>query len=99
MGYTLKDIYQSSRNKLSAEQRKAYLSHARSSFEKALRIDPRNASAHNGMGNVLFFECQFDEAIKKHDKALQLTNGNYPAAKHDKRLVIKVKNGEIPCDF
>jgi tetratricopeptide (TPR) repeat protein len=99
MGYTLKDIYQSSKTLLSQEQRRAYLNQGRKSFEKALQLDPRNASAHNGMGNVLFFEGQFDEAIKEHDKALQLRNGNYPAAKHDKRLVTAVKNGEIPFDF
>lgn len=99
MGYTLKDMYQGSKNLLSLEQRRAYLSRARTSFEKALQLDPRNASAHNGMGNVLFFEGQFDEAIKEHDKALQLANGNYPAAEHDKRLVIGVKNSEIPFDF
>jgi len=99
MGYTLKDIYQSSKNMLSPEQRRAYLGRARNSFEKALQLDPRNAGAHNGMGNVLFFEGQFDEAIKEHDRALELMNGNYPAAEHDKRLVIAVKNGEILFDF
>jgi Flp pilus assembly protein TadD len=96
MGYTLKDIYQSSKNLLSPNQRGEYLSRARASFEKALQLDPRNASAHNGMGNVLFFEGQFDKAIKEHDKALELMGGNYPAAEHDKRLVIAVKNGKIP---
>ncbi len=99
MGYTLKDMYQSSKDLLPSEQRRAYLERARNSFEKALQLDPRNASAHNGMGNVLFFEGRFDEAIKEHNKALQLTNDNYPAAEHDKRIVIAVKNGRIPFDF
>lgn len=99
MGYTLKDIYQSSKGLLSPEQRKAYLNRARKSFEHALQLDPGNAGAHNGMGNVLFFEGRFDEALKEHDLALQLTNGNYPAAEHDRRIVIAVKNGEIPFDF
>jgi tetratricopeptide (TPR) repeat protein len=99
MGYTLKDIYMSSKNLLSPEQRKAYLGRARNSFEKALQLDPRNASAHNGMGNVLFFEGQFDGAIREHDKALELAKGNYPAAEHDKRIVEAVDNGEIPFDF
>jgi tetratricopeptide (TPR) repeat protein len=99
MGYTLKDLYQSSKNLLRNEQRKAYLDHARQFFESALKIDSNNAGAHNGMGNVLFFEGRFDEAIKEHDIALKLTDGNYPAAEHDKQLVIRVKNGEIPFDF
>ena len=99
MGYTLKDIYQSSKGLLSLEQRKAYLNRARKSFEKALQLDPNNASAHNGMGNVLFFEGRFDEALKEHDTALQLMHGNYPAAEQDRRLVIAVKAGQIPFDF
>ena len=51
------------------------------------------------MGNVLFFEGRFDEAIKEHERALKLTDGNYPDAERDKSLVIRVKNGEIPFDF
>jgi tetratricopeptide (TPR) repeat protein len=99
MGYTLKDVYQSSKNQLPADQRQEYLGRARKSFEQALRLDPNNAAANNGMGNVLFFEGRFDEAIKKHDTAIELKDGNYPAAEHDKRLVLKVKSGEIPFDF
>ena len=49
--------------------------------------------------NVLFFEGRFDEAIKEHERALKLTDGNYPDAERDKSLVIRVKNGEIPFDF
>jgi|GEM_PF-7031408 len=99
MGYTLKDIYQSSRGLLSSEQRQAYLHSAYESFNNALKIDPNNASAQNGMGNVLFFQGNFDEAIKRHEKAIELTNNNYPDAEHDKSIAIAVKNGEIPFDF
>lgn len=59
MGYTLKDIYQSSKNLLSSKQRKAYLHRAHESFKYALKLEPKNASAHNGMGNVLFFPRSF----------------------------------------
>ena len=52
-----------------------------------------------GMGNVLLFEGKFDAAIKQHDTALTLANGNYPAAKHDKQLVERVKRGEIPFNY
>ena len=99
MGYTLKDVFQSSKKLLPSDQRQAYLHHARKSFEHALKLDPDNASAHNGMGNVLFFEGRFDEAIKEHERALKLTDGNYPDTERDKSLVIRVKNGEIPFDF
>lgn len=99
MGYTLKDMYQTSKGLLPAEKRREYLFRARKSFELALRLDPRNAGAHNGMGNVLFFEGQYDAAIREHDIALRLTGGNYSFAEQDKQLVMKVRNGEIPFDF
>jgi hypothetical protein len=51
------------------------------------------------MGNVLFFEGRFDEALEEHDTALKLANGNYPDAEHDKRLVMAVKAGQLPFDF
>jgi hypothetical protein len=99
MGYTLKDMYQTSKGLLPTEKRQEYLSRAQKSFEQALRLDPNNAGANNGMGNVLFFEGKFDEAIKEHDIALRLTGGKYSYAEQDKKLAIRVKNGEIPFDF
>lgn len=99
MGYTLKDIYQSSKNLLSTEQRQAYLQRASESFNNALKLDPDNASAQNGMGNILFFQGNFDEAIKRHEKALELANNYYPAAEHDMSIVMAVKDGNIPFDF
>jgi len=99
MGYTLKDVYQSSKGLLSPQQRQAYLRRARRFFEQALRLNPENARPHNGMGNVLFFEGRLDDALKEHDVALQLTHNNYEAANHDKQLVLAVKGGQIPFDF
>lgn len=98
-GYTAKDVYQSSKDLLLRKKRLEYLSLARQSFEQALELDPDNPSAHNGMGNVLFFEGDFDGALQQHKKALRLANGEYPAARHDMQLVEKVKNGEIPFAF
>jgi tetratricopeptide (TPR) repeat protein len=98
MGYYLKNLYQSSKGLDSSEERNARLSRAQRSFENALRLDPKNPSAHNGMGNVLFLEGRFDEAIKEYDTALKLTNGEYSQAEHDKRLAEEVKAGQIPFD-
>jgi tetratricopeptide (TPR) repeat protein len=99
MGYTLKDMYQSTKGLLPVEKRREYLSRARSALAQALRLDPKNAGAYNGMGNVLFFEGQFDAAIKLYNKALQLQQGNYPAAQDDKELAERVRDGKIPFDF
>jgi len=99
MGYALKEIYQTSKNLLPTDQRQAYLARAKQSLEHALGLDPDDPRARNAMGNVLFFEGHFDEALIEHDVALRLTDDNYPAAERDKRLVIRVKKGEIPFDF
>ncbi|MDH3638127.1 MAG: TIR domain-containing protein [Gammaproteobacteria bacterium] len=98
-GYAAKDVYQSSKNLLSTEKRREYLARARDSFERAIKLQPNSASAHNGLGNVLFFEGRFDAAISQHKKALRLSNGHYPAAEHDRRLVERVRDGEIPFEF
>lgn len=101
MGYALKDMYQNSKGRLPSEMRQQYLFRARASFAQALRLDRTNAGAYNGMGNVLFLEGKFDEALKYHTRALNLAGGKdkYPAAEHDRQLVIKVRDGEIPFDF
>lgn len=98
-GYSFKDIYQSSRGLLSKKQREVYLLLAKKSFETALELDPNNAGAHNGMGNIMFFQGRFDDAIKEHEKAIELAGGYYDAAILDKNLVLRVKNGEIPFEY
>lgn len=97
-GYGAKNVYASSKGLLAADKRREYLARARKSFEIALQIDPDNAAAHNGMGNVLFYEGEFDAAIEQHKQALKLANGNYPAAEHDRELVERVRKGELPLD-
>lgn len=98
-GYAAKNVYMSSKNLLDSDRRAHYLGTARKSFTKVLEMDNNNAAAHNGMGNVLFFEGRFDEAIEEHDIALRLTNGSYAAAEHDKKLVERVKSGEVSFNY
>lgn len=99
LGYTLKDMYQASRQMGRSTPGRPYLDRARKSFERALQCDPNSASAHNGLANVLFFEGRLDDAIREHDKAIALAGGDYPAAAHDKDLVTRVKSGEIAFTF
>jgi tetratricopeptide (TPR) repeat protein len=94
-GYAAKNVFASSKGILSPERRALYLKRARHSFERALLLKPNDPGAVNGMGNVLFYEGRFDEAIAHHKRALELTGGNYPAAKHDLDLVAKVQSGKI----
>jgi tetratricopeptide (TPR) repeat protein len=97
-GYAAKNVYASSggTDLLSPTQRKKYLDRARVHFETALGINPDDPGAVNGMGNVLFYERQFDEAIKHHERAINLAGGSYPAAEHDLNLVMRVKSGAVP---
>lgn len=97
-GYAAKNVYASSggTDLLRPEQRKRYLDRARMHFEMALRIAPDDPGAVNGMGNVLFYEGQFDQAIMHHERALNLAGGSYPAAEHDLNLVMQVKSGALP---
>jgi tetratricopeptide (TPR) repeat protein len=86
-GYALKDLFQFTKNLLPDAQRRQYLADAEASFNDALRLDPQDASAHNGLGNIRFFAGDLQGAIEKHEKALGLTGGNYSAASHDLKLV------------
>lgn len=100
-GYALKDMYQDAKGRLPANVRREYLSRARSCFAQSLRLNSKDAGAVNGMGNVLFLEGRFDESLQYHTRAIQLAGGKdkYPAAEHDRQLVMDVKSGKIPFDF
>jgi tetratricopeptide (TPR) repeat protein len=98
-GYTLKDAYQNSKGLMPLPKRRVWLAEARRSFEQALQLAPKDASANNGLGNVLFFEGSFDAALHQHELALKLRGGNYSEAASDKELVLSVKRGERPFDF
>ena len=97
-GYAAKNVYASSvgSDLLGPDQRKKYLARARMHFEAALKADPKDPGAVNGMGNVLFYERKFDEAIRHHEQAIKLAGGSYPAAEHDLNLVRRVKSGAVP---
>jgi len=97
-GYGAKNVYASSKGILTPDKQNEYLARARSYFERALQLDPKNPGAVNGMGNVLFYEKRFDEAIQKFEKAIQLTGNNYPEAEHDLNLARLVKSGKVKFD-
>lgn len=97
-GYAAKNVYASSKGILQKDRRKDYLARAHSSFEQALNLDPKNPSAVNGMGNVLFYERRFDEASRHYEEAIKLAGGHYPEAEHDLKLVKLVKSGQAEVD-
>jgi len=97
-GYAAKNVYASSKGLLTDAQRRNYLQRARDGFQRALQIAPDDAGAVNGMGNVLFYEHRFDEAVAHHRQAIELAGGVYPAAEHDLLLVQRVQRGDQPFD-
>lgn len=95
-GYLLKDVYQSptTRRLLPNEKRREYLSRARASAEQAVRLNPNSASAHNLMGNVLYFEGKCDAAIREYNIALGLNrDDNYKGViEGDKALAVRARD-------
>jgi Flp pilus assembly protein TadD len=41
-------------------------------FNKAIRLDPHNAAAHNNLGEALNYEGKHDDAIAEYRQALRL---------------------------
>lgn len=63
-----------------------YWDKAGETFEKVLAIEPNDANALNGFGNVLDHRGSYAEALAKHEAALQLAP-NYTAAANDAAIV------------
>ena len=97
-GFSLKDIAHFSRMSLPRKDRISYLNRAEESFLTALELDPENAGAYTGMGNVRLFRGNYEDAIDNLDKAIELAGGSYPAAEHDRKIVEQILSGEISPD-
>ena len=94
-GFSLKDIAQFSKNSLPRKDRIAYLNRAEEAFLASLDLDPDSADAHNGMGNIYLFRGDLDKALEEMKRAIELVDGGYPAAEHDKIIVERMIAGEI----
>jgi tetratricopeptide (TPR) repeat protein len=64
-------------------------------FEQALRLDPDDAPAQLGMGNVLYARNKLDEAYAACSRAAELIP-NYTSAYHDLALVCQQKMATDP---
>lgn len=95
-GYLLKDVFQSpaSRRLLGDDKRREYLRAANLSARKALRLAPERGSAHNLMGNVLYFEGNCEAAIREYDLALRLNNdkGYENVISGDRELAVRARD-------
>ena len=89
-GYAAKNVYAQTEEQLLPTARAEYLARAERMFQQALNLSPNDAGAVNGMGNVRFYQGNFDAALAMHRRALELEPG-YCAAKNDLKLVQKKK--------
>jgi hypothetical protein len=63
-------------------------------FFETLCITPSDASAVNGLGNILFYERELDAAEFFHRRAIDLmksVGASYEAAEHDLKLLLRYK--------
>src|SRR5262245_64426296 len=78
-GYVSKSFAQVAEAQGSPQEADRYYEEAKRVFEAVIRLDSQNASAHNGLGNVLYGLGELDGAINAHRRALRLEPG-YPQA-------------------
>jgi predicted Zn finger-like uncharacterized protein len=64
---------------------------ARTSFDAALKLDPRNVSALLGQGEVLFTEGRYTEALSRFDTGVQVDPTNAAAIASDAKAKIALE--------
>ena len=77
------------------EAREQY-AEAEHTFERALRLDPDDAAAQLGMGNVLYAQGKLDEAYAACSRAIELMP-NFTSAHHDLALVCEAQMKREPA--
>jgi tetratricopeptide (TPR) repeat protein len=98
-GYVAKTQAQIAERTQNQTDRDKYLREAAQFFQSAVQLNPDNAGAHNGLGNVEYMLENLDAAIAAIEQAIQL-NPNYTAAHHDLGAVLmaKVKEAQKQSD-
>jgi len=89
-GYIYKSMGQVADRKRSKEEKKKNYERAAQYFEFVARLDPENASAQNGLGNIQHALGNLDAAIKAYSQAIRLLP-TYTAAYHDLSLAYEDK--------
>lgn len=95
LGYIYKEFAQLQASLQNPKKFTDYLAKAELYFDKVLKVDEQNTSAHNGKGNVYFFKKDYDNAIKEHKKAIEI-RPDYLEAHYDLAIVYYSKGNENP---
>jgi tetratricopeptide (TPR) repeat protein len=81
-GYIDKSLAQIYHGRKDVQAEKVHYAEAERLFNGAVKLDPRNPSAFNGLGNVQHARGELDQAINSYKKAIELAP-NYAAAWYD----------------
>ncbi len=85
IGYVYKSLGQVYA-KSDSDRAMRYWSQAEQAFKSALTFNEKDPSALNGLGNILYFQGRYPEALAKHKEALSQAP-NYAAAANDAAIV------------
>jgi tetratricopeptide (TPR) repeat protein len=89
-GYISKTLAQVAESRHRKAERDKYYDEATRLFEQAARLNPKDASAQNGLGNVHHARGNLDDAISAYQRAINLAP-KYTAAHHDLALAFEDK--------
>ncbi len=95
-GYIAKTLAQVAEARDDQADRQKYYQEAARLFEHVVQLEPNDASAHNGLGNVEHALGNLDGAIAAYSRAIELAPG-YAAAHHDLALAFEAKMQADPA--
>jgi len=94
-GFIAKTLAQVCEDKGDLAGREEYYAEAARLFEQAAKLNPADAGAHNGLGNVQYALGNWDAAIQAYSRAIELAP-SYTAAYHDLCLAYEAKMNADP---
>jgi tetratricopeptide (TPR) repeat protein len=95
-GYVAKTLAQVGEARGDLEDRRRYYQEAARFFEHVVQLEPGDANAHNGLGNVAYALGDLDTAIAAYRRAIEIAPG-YTAAHHDLALAFEAKMQADPA--
>lgn len=98
-GYIAKTMAQVAEAMNDQLSRQKYYEEAAKLFQHVVQLEPNNAGAHNGLGNIEYALDNMDAAIAAYHQAIELLP-NYTAAHHDLALAFegKMKSDQMHKD-
>jgi len=95
-GYIAKTMAQVAEARGQDEEGRRHYHEAKRYFRHVVGLEPSNAAAHNGLGNIEHALGNLDGAIVAYNRAIELAPG-YTAAHHDLALVFEAKMEAAPA--